>query len=135
MQLDPLLHASWLVVIHVGTLLAAWLIGTWLLFVSRKGDKFHRAIGKLFLILITLTAAVAFFIPDPGSHFHGLGPLHYTVPLALLFVGLAWAGARTHRLSLHRFGVFGLYFGSLMFTAVVNIFLGNGIAHQIFFGQ
>lgn len=47
---------------------------------------------------------------------------------------LAWFGAVRHRLRLHRFAVIALYFGSLLFSGYVQIFLADGITHEIFFG-
>ena len=45
-----------------------------------------------------------------------------------------WARSGT-ALPLRRFAVISLYFGSLVFTGYVQIFLVNGITHQIFFGK
>ncbi len=69
----------------------------------------------------------------PTAPLLGLSLMHLYVPLILAFCAVAVFGARTHRLALHRFAVISLYFGSLVFTGLVQIFLVPGITHRIFF--
>ena len=135
MTLQPLLEAPLAIKVHVALLVLAWLIGTWLMFVSRKGWPMHRALGVLFLSLITATAIVALFIHRkmPNSPFFGMSPTHLTVPLVLCLSALALYGALRGQILQHRIAVSGLYFGSLSITALVNVLTGDGIAHQLFF--
>lgn len=136
MNLQPLFDAPWAVQAHVATLLPAWIIGTWLLFFSKKGSPLHRAAGRAFLALMTATAVFTLFIHlrRPDSPFFGLSWFHLFVPLVLSLVAIALYGAVSRKIKLHRFTVFGLYFGSLTITGFVNIFLGNGLSHRLFFG-
>ena len=121
--------------VHVAALLLAWLIGTWQLFLSRRGSAAHRVLGLTFIALMVLMALVSLLIrvgARPGSFF-GLDTLHWYVPLILILCALALYGARTHRIRLHRFAVVALYFGSIVMTGVVQVFLGTGLTHRMFF--
>jgi uncharacterized membrane protein len=135
MTLQPLLQSSWAIRVHVVALVLAWLVGTWQFLLSRKGSRGHAALGRVFIALMLSMALVTLFIHvrSPDSSFFGLSLLHLYVPLIVVLSALALVGARAHRLVLHRFAVISLYFGSLVFTGLVQIFLVPGITHRIFF--
>jgi uncharacterized membrane protein len=137
MTLQPLLQASWAIQLHVVALVLAWLVGSWQFFVIRRGSAAHRTLGQLFIALMLVMALITLFIHErsPNSAFFGLSVMHLYVPLILVLSALAILGARTRRRPLHRFAVISLYFGSLIFTGLVQIFLVPGIAHQMFFQQ
>jgi len=135
MTFQPLLDASWAVQAHVATLVAAWLVGTWMFFIGRKGTLVHRRMGAVFVGLMLLTAATSLFIHrrPPNRLLFGFSTFHLFVPLVLLLLTIALYGAFSGRKRLHRFGVIGLYFGSITFTGIANVFLGVGITHRMFF--
>ena len=84
---------------------------------------------------MVISALVTLFIRlrSPNSWFFGLSVLHWYVPLVLGLSALTVYAARAHRLSLHRFAVISLYFGSLIFTGLVQVFLVEGITRSMFF--
>jgi uncharacterized membrane protein len=135
MTLQPLLQSSRAIQVHVFALALAWLAGTWQFFVSRKSGRRHAVLGRVFIALMLVTALDTLFIHvrSPGNPFFGLSLMHLYVPLILALCAIAIVGARTRRLPLHRFAVIAIYFGSLVFTGLVQIFLVPGIAHRIFF--
>lgn len=137
MTLQPLMSASWAVQVHVATLVAAWLVGTWLFALTRRGSPVHRTLGRVFLLLMALTALMAALIRvrPPHSSYLGLSWFHLYVPLVLGLCALTVYGATTHRLRVHRFAAINLYFGSLTLTGIVQVFLARGITHQIFFSR
>ena len=137
MTLQPLFSASLPIQLHVLTLVLAFLVGTWQFALSRKGAGPHRAAGMAFLLLMFATAVSALFIHvnSPNSPFFGFSVLHLYVPLIFGLVGLAWYGAATYRRKMHRFASVALYFGSLVFTGIVQVFLVPGMAHRIFFSK
>jgi len=47
---------------HVATVVPAFVLGAWLLLFSRKGLRWHRAVGTLFLTLMVTTAITSVFI-------------------------------------------------------------------------
>ena len=135
MTLQPLLQSGWAIQVHVVTLVLAGLVGSWQFFVSRSGSTAHRLLGRAFIAVMLIMALVSLFIHvrSPNRPFFGLSMLHLYVPLIILFIAMALIGARSQRLVLHRFAVGALYFGSLVFTGLVQIFLVPGISHRIFF--
>ena len=56
MTLEPILHAPLAVQIHVATVVPAFIIGTYQIFFSRKGEPFHRALSFIYLTLMTITS-------------------------------------------------------------------------------
>jgi uncharacterized membrane protein len=56
MNLAPIAEAPIAVKIRLATVLPAFLIGTWLIFFSIKGARWHRALGTVYLTLMTVTA-------------------------------------------------------------------------------
>ena len=137
MSLQPLLRSNWAIQVHLITLGLAVLVGTWQFWVSRKGSRAHAVLGRVFLALMLAMAAVTVFIHErsPDGPLFGLSVLHWYVPLIFVLSALALLGARAHRPLLHRFAVICLYFGSLIFTGLVQIFLVPGITHRIFFAE
>jgi uncharacterized membrane protein len=137
MTLQPVLAASWEVQVHVATLILALLVGTWQIALTRSGSSVHRTLGRLFLLFMVATAVAAAFIRvrPPHSSYLGLSWFHLFVPLVLGLCSLAAYGAMTHRLSVHRFAAINLYFGSLILTGFVQVFLARGITHQVFFSR
>src|SRR6185503_149796 len=103
LNLDPLWSASPPIQIHVATVVPAFLIGTYLIFVSTKGAPHHRALGYIYLTLMTITAIAAIFIHEVNpAGFMGWSLIHLFVPLTLFGVVGAITGARTHNIARHR---------------------------------
>src|SRR5215472_3277523 len=109
MILAPLLLAPLPIKIHVATVLPAFLIGTYQIFISHKGAPFHRALGYVYLILMTTTAIAALFVQSLMSRgpFLGFSPIHLFVPLVLYGVYGALRGAWTHNVVMHRRAMIG----------------------------
>lgn len=136
MTLQPLSQSGWAIQVHVVALLLAWLVGSWQFFVIRRGSPSHRLLGQVFIALMLVMALVSLFIHErsPHSPFFGLSVMHWYVPLILLCCAMAIYGARAKHLRMHRFAVISMYFGSLVFTGLVQIFLVQGVAHRMIFG-
>jgi hypothetical protein len=76
MTLEPLLHAPIAVQAHVATVVPAFLIGTWVLFISRKGYFLHRILGATFLALMgTGMQTGAGGGGGGGANLAGIGPV------------------------------------------------------------
>jgi len=135
MTLAPLLHAPLPVQIHAATVIPGFFIGTWQIFLSRKGARPHRAIGYLYLALMTVTAIAALFIHQvmPNSPFFGLSPIHIFVPITLFGVAAALYGAWTHNIRAHRGAMIGTYIGGLLIAGTLA-FLPGRIMHSVAFG-
>jgi uncharacterized membrane protein len=132
-NLNPVWTAPLAIQVHLATVLPAFVIGTFLLFVSKKGAPHHRALGYIYLALMTITAAATLFIhqvrPDGPM---GFSLLHLFVPLTLFGVVGAIYGARTHNVRLHRNAMIGLYVGGLIIAGSLA-FMPGRVMHKIFF--
>lgn len=135
MNLTPLLQAPLAVRVHVATIVPAFLIGTWMIFFSRKGAPPHRGLGYVYLALMTITAIAALFVHQlMPKAFLGFSPIHLFVPLTLVSVVLALVGARTHNIRMHRGAMIGLYVGGLLIAGGLT-FLPGRIMHAVAFGR
>ena len=135
MSLAPLLQAPLTVRIHVATVLPAFVIGTYLIFFSRKGAPHHRALGYVYLALMTITAVDALFIHVlmPDSPVFGFSPVHLFSALTLLGVVNALRGAWAHNIALHRYAMLGVYIGGILIAGSLT-FIPGRIMHAVVFG-
>lgn len=135
MNFAPLVAAPVPVVIHVATVVPAFVLGTWLIFFSRKGARFHRLVGYIYLGLMTVTAIDALFVQqiNRGGPFFGLSPVHLFVPLTLLGVAGALWGARAHDVKMHKRSMLGVYIGGLLIAGGFAFAPGR-IMHAVVFG-
>jgi uncharacterized membrane protein len=136
MSLAPLLAASFAIKLHVATVVPAFLLGTWLIFISRKGARYHRAIGYVYLTLMTITSIAALFVHTlvPNGPFFGFSPTHLFVPLTLLGVVGALYYARRHNIKAHRKSMLGVYIGGILIAGSFTLLPGR-IMHTVFFGH
>ncbi len=135
MSLEPLLRAPFAVQFHVATVLPAFLIGTYLIFFSRKGAPLHRALGYIYLTLMTVTALSTLFIHQlmPNGPFWGFSPIHLLILLVLFGVVGALRGAWTHNIAMHRSAMLGVYIGALLIAGSLTLLPGR-IMHAVVFG-
>jgi len=88
MSLQPLLSASWPIQLHVYTLVLAFVVGTGQLFVTRKGSRTHRILGRCFLALMLVSALVTLLIHvrNPQGRFFRAEPAASLCPAGGRFV-------------------------------------------------
>lgn len=135
MSLAPLFVAPFAVQLHVFTVVPAFFLGTWLIFFSRKGAPRHRAIGYVYLVLMTVTAIAALFIHQiPAIDIvFGFGPIHIFSLVTLFGVVGALRGAKTHNIKMHRGSMLGVYIGGILIAGTFA-FLPGRIMHAVVFG-
>jgi len=133
--LIPLLAAPFAVQLHVFTVVPAFFLGTWLIFFSRKGARRHRAVGYVYLTLMTVTAIAALFIHEiPAIDIvYGFGPIHIFSIVTLSGVVGALRGAWSHNVKMHRSSMLGVYIGGLLIAGTFA-FLPGRIMHAMVFG-
>lgn len=136
MTLAPLLGAPLAVKVHVATVLPAFLIGTYQIFLSRKGAPFHRALGYVYLTLMTITSIAALFVHSlmPKSPFFGMSPIHLLVAVTIFGVIGALRGAWTHNIPLHRRSMLAVYIGGILIAGSLALMPGR-IMHAVVFGS
>jgi uncharacterized membrane protein len=131
MNLAPLAGAPLAIKVHLATVLPAFAIGTWQIFLSRKGSPTHRALGFLYLSLMSVTAITTFFIRSIGAG--SLSPVHLFIPLTMYGVFGALWNIRRGNIRGHRNAMLGLYWGGLLIAGSLTLLPGR-LLHRVFFG-
>ena len=120
---------------HLGTIFPAFLIGTFLLF-SRKGNAVHRLLGRIYMLLMLITASITLFMsaqvgPTLFAHF---GFIHLFSFLVFYSVPSAFLAIRNGNLILHRGNMIGLYIGGLLIAGAFT-FVPGRLLHALFFAS
>ena len=131
MNIALLLHTPIAIQVHLLTVVPAFAIGTWQIVFSVKGSRPHRALGFLYLALMTITAVAAVFIRSIGKGH--LSPIHLFIPLTLFGVISTLWHARHGNISGHRWAMLGLYVGGLILAGALA-FLPGRLMHRVLFG-
>jgi uncharacterized membrane protein len=135
----PLISAAPLAMkTHLFTVIPAFFLGTWMMFVSHKGSTAHRTIGKIYLLLVSITAVAATFIREPSSMGIDLGPLrvgpiHIFVPIAVWGVYGALSSLKRRDIPGHQSAMRGLYFGGMLVAGTLSFIPGRTM-WRVFFG-
>jgi uncharacterized membrane protein len=131
MNLGLVSEAPLAVKIHMATVIPAFFIGTWLIFFSTKGARFHRMMGVVYLTLMTVTAIDALFVRviDPGH----LSLIHLFVPLTLFGVVMTVLALRRRNIAAHKRSMVGVYIGGLLIAGAFT-FVPGRLMYGIFFG-
>jgi uncharacterized membrane protein len=135
-KLELLLHAPWLMQVHLATVLPATVLGAWLL-LGKKGGARHRALGKLYLGLMLITALSTIGMPAYVGPTLALGPLrlgllHLFVPLTLHGVWSAFRTVRRGDIQGHKRAMVSLYIGALLIAGALS-FLPGRFMHRLLF--
>jgi uncharacterized membrane protein len=104
-----------LVYLHLGTVIPAFFIGTFLL-INRKGTSTHKLLGKLYMALMLLTGLITLFMsngagPTLLGHF---GFIHLFSLLVLYSVPAAYIAAKNKNLKAHRIHMIQVYVGGIL---------------------
>ncbi len=118
------------VILHLATVLPAVPLGAWLL-LARKGTPRHRLLGKIWVVLMVVTALTALFIRQANDGQFSL--IHIFVPMTLHGAWQAIATARRHDFAAHRKGLVGFYLGALTIPGLFA-FLPNRLMGTWLFG-
>ena len=131
MTLQPILQASFFIQIHVLAAILAALLGAVVLF-RRKGTPAHRLSGRIWVLLMVITALSSFAIHTinswgPWSFIH----LISIGTLIALVAGIALA--RKHQITAHRTTMRSTYAGALIIAGTLS-FMPGRIMHAVLFG-
>ena len=118
---------------HLGTVVPAFLIGTYLL-VNRKGTSRHKLLGKLYMMLMMITAAITLFMPaDIGPIlFAPFGFIHLLSVLVLYTVPTAFFAARAGNVKRHKYNMMGLYVGGILIAGTFAMMPGRLLHEWLF---
>lgn len=113
---------------HLLTIVPCVFIGAYLL-IAKKGDKFHRNLGKLYMVLMVITSIITLWMPaHVGPQVIGhFGYIHLFSILTLWSVPRALYAVKNNDIPGHKRAMVLLYFGAIIiaggFTFVPGRFL------------
>ncbi len=112
--------------VHLATVLPCFIIGAWLL-LRRKGTALHKRLGRVYAVLILLTALVT--LPMPAAvgprllnHF---GFIHLFSVLVLVSVPAALYSIRRGNVAAHRGHMTGVYMGGILIAGTFALMPGR----------
>ncbi|PSJ37339.1 DUF2306 domain-containing protein [Allosphingosinicella deserti] len=111
---------------HIGTMLLALGL-TPVVLLRRRGDRWHRRLGYVWVIALVTTAIATFWIrmSNPGH----LGPIHVLSAFTIIQVPRIVLAARRHDVAAHRRGILLVVIGALLiagfFTFMPSRLLGD----------
>ena len=131
MSLTPLLVAPLAIQIHATAAIAAMLLGALVLF-RRKGTPLHKAMGRLFVLLMLVVATSALFINEIRM-IGPFSPIHIFVVVTYCAIALGLWRIRQGDVQGHRAAMVSLYFGALFLTGAFTLLPGRRM-HDVLFG-
>lgn len=113
-MVDNLHHYNKLpVILHVAAVLPTIPLGGWLL-LARKGTALHKQLGKVWLVLMLITATTAIFIQSNGT----FSWIHLFVPLTFHASWKVMATARAGNIRAHKNHLVRTYLLALMIPGI-----------------
>lgn len=110
---------TFVIIIHAVTASLSLLLGAFQLLRPKKGDRFHRMVGRTWVVCMYTVCASSFFIQgvqDGFSWLHGLSLF------TTLTVSLGLYSAIKGNISAHKANMIGSYFGSIAaFVGVIAV--------------
>jgi len=115
--------------VHLATVIPAMPLGLHL-FLARKGDARHRALGRLWLGLMATTAVSTLFVKhlNPGS----FSFVHLFSVLTLVTVPRAILAARRGDIAAHRAHLLGLFVGAIVVAGLFSFTPGRLMTAWLF---
>ena len=124
--------------IHWMAALASAVVGIGI-FVRTKGTKIHRLTGRLYVLLMVITAVSAFFVRsvDPGETYSLLthfSYIHLLIPLTLYSLFRAIRAIRVGDVEAHKKNMIFTYVGGIVIAGAFTFLPGRHM-HSVFFGD
>ena len=115
--------------LHMATIMVALALTPYML-LRPRGTKIHRSLGKVWVVAMTLTAAISLFVrySNPG-HFSFI---HILSVFVLIMAPRVWLTARAHNLAGHRGTVRGLVTGALIVAGYFTLLETRLLGHWLF---
>lgn len=117
------------ILLHVACVVPAVPLGAWLM-LDRKGTPRHKMLGKVWVVMMLLTAITALFIHqiNPG----GFSPIHLFVPLTFHSAWKTVATARHGDIAAHKKALVRFYLGALMIPGIFAFMPGRLMGTWLF---
>lgn len=117
------------VIIHVTAVLPAIPLGGYLL-LAPKGTKRHKQLGKLWLVLMLVTATSAIFIQSSG----GFSPIHILIPVTFHAAWKVVATARKGDIAAHKKHLVFTYLTALVIPGIIAFALPGRLMNVMLLG-
>jgi uncharacterized membrane protein len=120
--------------LHLATVIPSFLIGTMLL-VIKKGTGIHKIFGRVYMILMMVTALITLFMPARvGATFlNHFGWIHSFSFLTIYTVPTAYWAIKKGNVRAHKRKMILLYFGAIVIAGGFTFYPGRYL-HHLFFG-
>jgi uncharacterized membrane protein len=129
-MVDNLHHYNKLpVIIHVAAVLPTIPLGGWLL-LATKGTTLHKQLGKLWLVLMLITATSAIFIQSGG----GYSWIHLFVPITFHAAWKVVATARRGDIQAHKRHLVFTYMTALMIPGIAAFMVPGRLMNVMLLG-
>jgi uncharacterized membrane protein len=119
----------WPIWVHLATISGA-LVLTPIMLLRRRGDRLHRILGRLWIVLMLSTALISFGIR--GLDNGGLSPIHLLSAFVIIQAPLAGWYAHKHDIRSHRRAVRGIVGGALLIAGAFTFPFGRLLGHWLF---
>jgi uncharacterized membrane protein len=123
---DHYVTPLWALAVHLSTVIPAVPLGAYVL-LRKKGDALHRMLGKVWAIMMMVTAIVSFWVRGATGH---IGPIHIFSIVTLISIPLAIYHIRNGNVRGHMRAMRGPYIGLCvagLFALAPGRMLGNMI--------
>jgi uncharacterized membrane protein len=122
-----------LAIFHLTTVLPAFLIGGYLL-LGTKGTDIHKLLGKIYMVLMMVTAATTLFMEARvGPQFLGhFGWIHLLSLLVLTSVPRAWFAIRRGDQKTHMISMIMTYVGGILIAGSFALMPGRLLNDWLF---
>ena len=120
--------------IHLGSIIPAFIIGTYLL-LNPKGSSKHKLLGKTYMLLMLFSAFTTLFMSAEigPSLFNHFGLIHIFSLSVFITVPSAYFAARNGNILMHKSNMKGLYVGGLLIAGSFT-FMPGRLLHVWLFG-
>lgn len=122
-------YAKLPIIFHVAAVLPTIPLGGWLL-LAKKGTPMHKQLGKVWLVLMLLTATTAIFIQTSGS----FSWIHLFVPLTFHAAWKVMATARAGNITAHKNHLVRTYLLALMIPGLAAFALPGRMMNVMLMG-
>jgi uncharacterized membrane protein len=129
-MVDGLEHYAKLpIMIHVAAVLPTVPLGGWLL-LAKKGTALHKQLGKVWLVLMLITATSAIFIQTSGS----FSWIHLFVPMTFHAAWKVMATARRGDIQAHKRHLVFTYLTALMLPGIAAFMIPGRLMNVMLLG-
>jgi len=119
--------------IHLATMIPVAFLGAYLL-ITLKGTAGHKAIGKIYMLLMFFSSLVSLFMPakvGPTLLFH-FGAIHLLSFLAITMIIFSFIAVKVGNIALHKRSMVGLYVGGIIVAGSFTLTPGRLLHDWIF---